>query len=245
MDSLADADGFLVAYPNGSKGLLALSASDWNAGVCCGAAARDHVNDVGFIGALVARVAAHVPVDRRRVYVAGFSDGARMAYRLACESAATIAAIGAVAGSLVDPQCAPARPVPVVAFHGTADEEVAYLDSARTAPPRPVPPATSALPPSVQFWAAEDGCRDVAVERVSPHVTRATFAPCDGADVVLYTIEGGVHGWPGEPPDGAGSKPPMSELRATDVMVRFFLSHSLRRPVAAASPGPVGSSERR
>src|ERR1019366_3567287 len=63
MDSLADAQRFLVAYPNGTGGVFDLYPSDWNAGTCCGAANRDNIDDLGFIAALIKTVAVHVPLD--------------------------------------------------------------------------------------------------------------------------------------------------------------------------------------
>lgn len=228
LDSVADSRGFLVAYPNGSKGRFGLYHSDWNAGACCGQAQRENVDDVAFIRAVIDRVAAQLPVDGRRVYVAGFSDGGRMAYRVACAAADRIAAVGVVSGSLVDTGCAPTAPMSVIAFHGTADSEVAYNDPALTPPVRPVPAAAAALPPAIRFWAAHNGCRGAVARQPSRHVTQTALSSCAGADVVLYTIDGGVHGWPGEPADGAGSEAPMSELDATDVMVRFLLRHGRR-----------------
>jgi polyhydroxybutyrate depolymerase len=226
LDSVGDARGFFVAYPNGSKGRFGLHASDWNAGTCCGAAARDRVDDIGFLHALIERVSAQLPVDRHRIYVAGFSDGGRMAYRAACDLASEIAAIAVVSGSLMTEQCTPARSVSVVAFHGTSDDDVPFNDRSLVEPSPTTPQLASALPPSIRFWAAANGCRNATSRRESPHVTRTALTTCSGADVWFYAIEGGVHGWPGEP-DGTGSQPPMNELSATGVMVRFLLRHAL------------------
>jgi polyhydroxybutyrate depolymerase len=228
MDSLSDARDFLVAYPNGTKGRLALYRSDWNAGECCGAAQKETMDDVGFMRAIIEQLGEKLPIDRRRVYVAGFSDGGRLAYRIACEMGPVVAAIAVVSGSLELEKCAPARPMPIVAFHGTSDEEVAYDDSSLTAPIRPVPPWAAALPPTFRFWAVQNGCGRMESRRQSPHVTRALITRCrGGVDMALYTIDGGVHGWPGEPAGGAGAEPAMAEVHASDVMVRFFFRHAL------------------
>jgi polyhydroxybutyrate depolymerase len=227
IEALADSLRFVVAYPNGKNGLLGFG-SDWNAGTCCGNAARSHVDDVAFVRAVMGEVSRHIPIDRRRIYVAGFSDGGRMAYRVACDAASLVAAIGVVSGSLRDEQCAPLKPVPVIAFHGTADPEVPYTDSALTQPKTPAPAAAGMLPPSIRFWSAVDGCRGVALRRETVHVTRASFAPCAGADVVLYTIEDGLHAWPGGAKDGASGAEPTTEVHATETMVQFFFRHPLR-----------------
>ena len=225
MDSIADARGFLVAYPHATKGTLGLFGADWNAGSCCGAAARDRVDDVAFLLGVIERVATQLPVDRHRVYVAGFSDGGRLAYRMACDAAPVIAAVAIVAGSLRDRGCAPAAPVPLVAFHATGDDQVAYNEESDTPAPRPPLAAAAALPPSIQVWSAINGCRTMAQSRVSPHVSRYTFGHCDAADVMLYSIDGGGHGWPGQP-GSSSAMPEMSELSASDAMVRFFFRHS-------------------
>lgn len=218
MDSLADAHHFLVAYPNGTDGGFGLYPTDWNAGTCCGAPARAGVDDLAFLSALMARVAEVLPVDRSRIYVAGFSDGGRMAYHVACQLPSTVAAIAVVEGSLVDDACVPDAPVPVLAIHGTADDQVAYDDAAATAVTGVVPDMAAALPPSIQFWIANNACGDGTISQISQHVVRTAFDPCSGADVVLYSIDGGTHGWPGEP----GSSGAMSEIQASVVIIDFF-----------------------
>lgn len=228
MDSIADARGWLVAYPSGERGMLGLVRSDWNAGTCCGAPAHDDVDDIGFLRAIVRQLVSRLPVDTSRVYVAGFSDGGRMAYRAACEMASSVAAVAVVSGSLKLAGCAPSRPVSIIAFHGTSDDEVPYDDSASSAPPRALPPWAADLPPSIRFWVAADGCRGASQRPVSPHARVAVFSGCLRSDIVLYTIVGGGHGWPREPAGGAGSNPPMSEVDASGLMANFFDAHRLR-----------------
>jgi polyhydroxybutyrate depolymerase len=225
MDSLANANGFLVAYPDGSPGDFDLYPTDWNAGACCGAPAVDDVNDLAFIQALIQRVSAKLPVDPHRVYVAGFSDGGRMAYHAGCQLSSTIAAIGVVSGSLVDDACAPAKSVALFAVHGTDDPEIAYGEPAATAPPGPAPSIADSLPPSVQFWAALNKCTGGSVQQTSEHVTQTVFAPCSGADITFYSIQGGTHGWPGGP-DDPGDLPPMAELKTSALMWQFFSRHT-------------------
>jgi polyhydroxybutyrate depolymerase len=227
MDSVSETYMTLVAYPNGTHGRSGLYPADWNAGTCCGAAARENIDDVGFIKAVIDRVSKQLPVDQKRIYIAGFSDGGRMAYHAACQLSSTIAAIGVVSGSLLDDHCTPAKSVALIAVHGTADDEVPYDDDALTSPPTAVPSTAMALPPSLQFWTSENGCSTSSESRPSPHVLETTFSACTGADVVFYGIQGGLHGWPGEP-DGNGSEPPMSELHASDVVAKFFNQHFRR-----------------
>ena len=218
MDSLSDANGFIVAYPQGTDG-SGLFPSDWNGGACCGEAAREHVDDVGFISAVVLEISHNLPVDSSRVFVAGFSSGAIMAYHAACKLAPMINAIAVVSGSLQDASCTPGKAVGVIAVHGTSDSEVPYYDAALTAPPAPVTGIASELPPSVQFWVATDGCSGGATNQQSPNVVRTSFSSCAGANVMLYTIQGGWHEWP-----AATSDAPLSQLDASKTIVQYFQS---------------------
>ena len=226
-DSLADVFHVVAVYPDGATAVFNYG-SDWNAGTCCGTPARDNIDDLGFITSVIDEVSHHTQIDRRRIYIAGFSDGGRMAYHYACARAAAVAAIGVVAGSLTDDHCAPSRPVPLVAIHGTTDSDVPYLEKAMTAPRKALPPALSALQPSLGFWAAENGCSNPVTRRISANVTRTFFRTCTGADATLYTISGGGHAWPGGTRDGADGAQPSAELNASSVLLQFFLGHTLR-----------------
>lgn len=222
MDSIADRARFLVAYPDATTGALGLGA-DWNAGECCGAAHGANVNDVAFMRALVRALEREMPVDRRRIYVAGFSDGARMAYHVACGLGAQVAAVAVVSGSIVDAQCAPKRPVPLIAFHGTDDDEVPYRDSSYATAVGAPPAASGGLPPSVLFWATIDHCRAARTTRFAADVLLTTFTGC-AADVALYTIDGGTHEWPGAARD---TDDPAHEVDASRQAWRFFVRHPL------------------
>jgi polyhydroxybutyrate depolymerase len=115
----ADTSGFIVAYPNGTG-----ENSSWNAGRCCGEAAKNRVDDVGFVRALIDELAAMTNIDLHRVYATGFSNGAIFVYSLACKLSDRIAAIGPVSATqILDDQqdCHSSRSVPVIHFHGTAD----------------------------------------------------------------------------------------------------------------------------
>jgi polyhydroxybutyrate depolymerase len=225
MDSVAEARRFLVAYPDGSGEMFGLS-TDWNAGQCCGTAHFDRVNDIAFLRALIADVSSHLPVDARRIYIAGFSDGARMAYRSACEMAGEITAVAAVSGNLVTEHCQPSRAIPVIAFHGSEDDEVPYNDSAYSAPLRPPPPDAKTLPPTVRFWLATDGCRRTEARRVSAHVIRTSGVGCS-ADVAFYSIEGAGHGWPAAARPDTDVVGDPNEVSASSLIADFFLRHRL------------------
>jgi len=225
MDRVADSLHFVVAYPNGIAGIFGLG-SDWNAGKCCGNAARNNIDDLTFLRRIVDDVARNIAVDRRRVYVAGFSDGGRMAYRVACDESSMVAAIGVVAGSVVDDTCTPARAVPLISFHGTADREVPYSASPEAQTTEPLL-AAPGIPPSVRYWATANRCRNSTTRQAAPHIMRVQFDSC-AADVVFYAVDGGGHAWPGGEKDGGDGTEPTHELSATSAMISFFLRHPMR-----------------
>lgn len=205
--------------------------------------------DVRFIGDVIDETNRSLCVDRRRIFVAGYSNGAFLASVLACVYSDRIAAIAPVAG-LVDPKgCEPKRPVPVVTFHGTADEFVSYtgglgprgmaasaLDGtdrtlAETSGGRVVARRAS-TPKVVAAWVERNGCAArVRTKTVAADVTRVSYGCPKDAEVVLYRIDGAGHTWPGS----AFSKaieaavgPTTLSIDANAVMWDFFRAHPLR-----------------
>lgn len=172
--------------------------------------------DVGYLRALLDRLAASPCVDARRIYAVGFSNGAMMAIQLACLHPDRLAAVGAVGGLVALDACAGADPAgppppPLVVVHGTADPSVGY--DGRLSP-RVVPLAGYERGPSVAalaaVWAARRGCTAAPVTTVLGPDVR--FDHCD--DVTLVAVEGAGHVWPGR---AAGT-----ELDANELLWSFF-----------------------
>lgn len=225
-EELAAREGFVVAFPAGTGRPPDDAVRSWNAGACCGPAQANQVDDVGFLLAVVDDVAGRVPVDTDRVFATGHSNGARMAYRLACEAADTFAAIGVVAGELDTHPCEPSRPVSVLHIHGDADP-IHPIDGSEPS----VPFGAAVFTPivdTIDTWVALDGCPALAVEVTSGEVTTTTWDGCtDGTTVEYRIVHGGSHSWPGsEPGRGAAiAGPPSPALDATAVITGFLLSH--------------------
>ena len=228
----ADWRGFAVAYPNGSHSAVAsvmlLGQAKflvWNGGSCCGWATEHAVDDVGFVRALVEDVARQLPIDRKRVFAAGISNGGMMSYRLACEASDVFAAVGVVSGALVSPGCAPRKPVSVIHIHGTADTYVPL----RGGPGRFTPPGYEYPPTAsaIAFWRAADGC-DSAPSLSSPAagVRLTRYQGCrGGAAVDYYELEGGGHSWPGGDRLSLILPPVSHAIAATPVLWEFFATH--------------------
>ncbi|MHB1533585.1 MAG: CE1 family esterase [Acidimicrobiales bacterium] len=212
LDPLASADGFLVAYPEG------LDGSSWNAGFCCAGAFVHHVDDVGFLVALIRHLEAGEGVDPHRVYITGVSDGAMMAYRVACQQAGLVSGVGSVAGAMVLASCHPAHAVSVIEIHGTADSLVPYQGGliqppgAMASAPAPSSQALSAR------WASLDGCRASPRIHHNGPVTTSSWSGCrHGTAVSLVSVVGGGHTWFSQgfgPIDGA--------VDASSTIINFF-----------------------
>lgn len=217
----ADISGFVVVYPNGTG-----EKQSWNGGHCCGEAARDNVDDVGFVRALIAELSSLINIDPGRIYVTGFSNGAIMAYRLACELSDRIAAIGPVGATqaLEDMQaCRPGRAVPVIHFHGTNDRLNPY-EGGRT----PGGVQFTSVDEAIRYWAERDGCPAEAQRTESPTIIHDVYAPCaQSTRVELYTIVNGEHAWPGGEAVSPQIGEPTMEISAAELIWEFFTGHPL------------------
>ncbi len=233
MNPIADREGFLVVYPNGTSGFG--NFLTWDAANCCAYAYENHVDDVGFIRALIERLEHDYAVDPRRIFATGMSNGGMMTYRLGCQLSDKLAAIAPVSGSLNDTSCTPIAPLPIIVFHGTADQHVPYYGGFGSASlyPHEDRPVSYA----VDFWVTRDGCSTTPVSETSASgniVKDAYGGGAAGSEVVLYTVVGGGHAWPGSSGSVTGDVP-TQEISASELMWAFFARHPKVAPDATMS----------
>jgi polyhydroxybutyrate depolymerase len=233
----ADAAGFLAVYPQGESAGVFRS---FNVGGVTGRLANGMRDDLAFVDRLLDDLATVAPVDPDRVYATGISNGGMFAYRLAAERADRVAAIAVVAGVATAAHPSPARPVPVLHIHGTEDRLVLYEGADRGA--WNFVPLLS-VQATIAAWAARDGCPpepkvDELPDRAddATTVTRAAYGPGrDGAEVILLTVRGGGHTWPGAGASGVALGRISREFDAADVIWDFFRAHPRRQAVANAA----------
>lgn len=201
MNRVGDKYGFLVVYPDGTSRVGPFLT--WNAGRCCGYAARHNINDVGFVRQLIAELVRDWRADPKRVYVAGHSNGGMLAYRLAAEASELIAGAGIVSADLGIDGPAPSRPVPLIVFHGLKDQNVLWQGG--KGPNQWEHNPHRSIPETLAIWKKWNHCADAPVrtETGADYVMERYEPPAgtSGAPIVLYKFPNGGHSWPGgEPP---------------------------------------------
>lgn len=231
-DALADREGFVVAYPQ--------AVDDWWTGCanCNSRAFLLDIDDVGFVRALIRQLEADAGIDPRRVYAAGFSNGALFVQRLACDATDLVAAFASVAATALEPGavplCEPGTRAPIVFFHGSLDPS--FPPEGRTFGEGPTAVSTLSIGETLAAWVERNGCQPETPQRmdlpdVEPDGTttaRESWFGCGRGDLVYYEITGGGHTWPGSPVDFSDFLGPESrDVAASEVALDFFLNHAL------------------
>lgn len=221
-DAVADREGVIVVYPSAAAGL---GPSIWEHHPD-----DDIQKDVRFIADLIDTLQQSHNVDPARIYVNGLSNGGGMSFVLSCTLSDRIAAFGLVGAAHLTPWswCTDQRPVPMISFHGTADTATPYNGGRSWVGPRPFPDIRQ----WTSNWARRNRCDPTPIEVVvAAEVTRTEYQGCaDDAPVLLYTIRGGGHTWPGggELPEWALG-PVNRSIDASSEMWAFFRRHALSK----------------
>jgi polyhydroxybutyrate depolymerase len=205
LQALVDELGLVVAYPEGTEeargtGLFGRRLRFWNATDWCCNFQGSTVDDVAYLDSVLDDLAARYPVDGRRVYLMGLSNGGYMAHRYACDRAERVAAIASQAGAMwADPgRCRPSEAVAVLQLHGTEDVMVPY----RGMPPRgPDGPSQPSARQTALDWVALDRCQpeadatapalDLFEDVAGAETTRERWGGCRGVE--LWTLRGAPH----------------------------------------------------
>lgn len=197
--SAADQYGYIAVFPNGYSRWPGGKFATWNAGNCCGPAVKKQSDDVAVIRAIIQAMQQRTPVDPKRIFVDGMSNGGMMAYRLACELSGTIRAIASVAGTDNTQQCQPDKAVAILHIHAKNDDHVPFEGGKGQQSMADV--SFNSVPATIQKW--------VQINQAQPQPERVLAlagAYCDRyrggrAAVQLCVTETGGHAWPG------GTKP--------------------------------------
>lgn len=219
LNAQAAKSGFIAIWPVGVQ-------LTWNAGGCCGPAALKQIDDVAFFRKLLLTLNQNISVNQNRIYATGISNGGMMAYRLACEMSDAFAAIAPVAATLETTSCNPGSPVSVLHYHGLADQNVPFKGGVGTDSKFPVPKRP--VPDTMAIWQKINAC-PAATKLKEVGDTTYTGSACPKAEVVLATITGGGHAWPGGTPPSLDGAPSSAYVKATPEIASFFAAHPKAR----------------
>ena len=237
MTQKAEAEGFIVVYPQGT-GYTRDRFFTWNSGHCCFYALEKQVDDVGFIRKLILSLIDQLHIDKQRIYVAGFSNGGMLAYRLGAampDTLAAIAPLSATIGGKAGPDetefriPAPTRALPLITMHGLADKQIPYAggQGSKAFAER----SDISVETSLRYWMQAASCEPehARPSKISESTTRYQYA-CDKTAIELYTLEGMGHAWASETRNGwrveyALLDEPDTTVSASDIVWDFFKQH--------------------
>ena len=198
-DAVADAHHFFVVYPDGLH-------RGWADGRGATDSDKEGVDDVKFLTDLIRELSNQYAIDPARIYVTGISNGGFMAQRMACDKPDMFGAAVSVAATMGEntaKACHPEFPISIMMIQGTKDPLVPIGGGAlgRNGSRGKI----LSVEATAQKWVALDKCGVAGNATTLPEKTddgtlirRVVYSGCTaGAEIVVYTIDGGGHTWPG------------------------------------------------
>lgn len=241
LNKLADKEGFIVVYPNGTSRPLFPNLRTWNAGggekgyLCVSEyACENKINDIKYFKDLFSDLSKTINMDRTRVYSTGMSNGAAMSHRLACELSDWIVAIAAVGGGnqfSAVAQCKPSQLVSVLEIHGTSDPAWPYNGGSGIREGGNF----YAVSDTVSGWVLRNKCSLGPIKGNMPNMVndgttsvKESYLNCiKNGEVSLITVNNGGHTWPqGNQylPEGSIGKT-SQDFNANEIIWQFFKDH--------------------
>lgn len=218
MNLIADQNGFLVCYPQGST--LPTGQSHWNANL-----EMSTVNDIDFLSELSNQLSITYKTNEDNTFVAGMSNGGFMSYTLGCNKSNVFKAIASVTGTMSGKDwknCYPVNKIPVLQISGTDDTTVPWDGTMSTLYGWGGAPHIKKV---VEFWGDLNQCDQVEEfdfpdiddsDKSTVSLTKRKGSS-DGNEVWFYTVKGGGHDWPGS----WGNK----DMSASEEIWKFFKNH--------------------
>ena len=191
LESSADSNGFLLAYPQGVA--RAKGATEWDPGD--DGTQNINTNDLAFFDSLLADISSSYNVESSQVYAVGYSNGGMMAYGLACNRGDQVAAVGIMSGVMLPGNCDEGNYTSVIHFHGTADGALPYEGNQDF----------QSISEVISFWVSHNNISNTTptTTDLGGGVSKDEYTGgADDTSVVLYTIQNGDHIWFSESIDG-------------------------------------------
>lgn len=236
-----EAEGFLVAYPDATRpdplrrASLRTNPQAWNDGSGRFHSAEQNIDDVAFIRSIIDELSTDYSIDKDRVFVTGFSNGASMSFRIGAELAHRVKAIAPHSGSCWTEKIAPERGLSVCYLTGTTDSlnpiEGGFPKLAmggKDQGGRSKPPVMS----MITKWIKANECSEESMmDEVTNGVRKRRYGSGRDQSQILYiTIEGLGHHWAGGKSQAPGFLvgENTDKLKATDVIWTFFVDRSTK-----------------
>lgn len=233
---VADREGFVLVAPNGTGPVAREILRTWNVGFGFGWAQKHDVDDAGFIRALILELRRTYPIDSKRVYLTGLSNGAILCHWAAAANSDLIAGIAPVVGCVggqdvgqaeMQYPVKPNNPVNVIMFNGGLDDHIPPAGGLQKAHLEEQARRVCSAQQSAEFWVKANGCNPIPKTEKLPDqkATRWTWSGGrNGTQVVLYVLDNQGHAWPGGKMPRFGADKPSQLLKAHEVLWDFFAS---------------------
>ena len=187
LNGVADSEGILMIYPQAEIS----TGSVWNT-LHSDEGNKVSADDFGFIAAIIDRLGEDNRIDTSHIYVAGYSNGAAMAYQIACHLNDRIAGFVVHSGNFPleevisnEYPCDIIGETPGLIFNGTAD---------MTRPLEGIPTYTVSVRDGAMWWAEQNNSVSETTSQ-DGNIERTVYASEAGTEVQLFIVEGGGHDW--------------------------------------------------
>ena len=224
INQIADKEGFLVAYPQGTKD--SRDNNFFNVGYEFHSDSK--VNDVNFIREIVLNLTKDYKLNSKRVFATGMSNGGDMSYLLACTSSDLFTAVAPVAGVMMKDtleNCNPVKKIPIFEIHGTKDSISKFEGDMNNEDKWG---AYYDLPSTIEFWVNKHALSEketIQLENKNTEDgTTITFerywSDESQQEVWFYIVNDGNHTWPGM--TGLFSRTANQDINSAEEIWKFF-----------------------
>lgn len=221
MSEAAQQRGFVAVYPDALPLDLELKVSAENPRVWADGSGRGYAgmhpqNDLEFIRALLSYIQRKLPVDSKENHIVGFSNGGSMTFRLAREMPELFNRVAVVAGvSWIQPS--DWKRQDLLYITGRQDPVIPPNRTIERLPHSTIERSTSVSLTLLQWIEQCDSGKQTMRNLPRELQNKSQVFRCSNHSVQYLELPRTGHVWPG------GSDDPVSELNATNYIVRFLL----------------------
>jgi polyhydroxybutyrate depolymerase len=211
-------NNYIIVYPYGT-GKSEWKSLFWNADGCCGISVENKTNDVQYFKDLHSKLLKKYNIDENLVFIAGYSNGAMMALKIACQVPNTFKGVASVSGTMFDLEsCNTDNPISILLINGREDKIVRYDGNLGSGPYLIYP--KNSISKIFDFFENKNNCEVDKLEN-SENI-EIQISKCKSKIIlkkVILTKDG--HIWPGSHISFT-KNPQISKINATLEIMNFF-----------------------